>query len=527
MRKYLTLIFMLACGARDLPTATPAPKHVQTTPLMNPSGNWEVRWDRAFANWQPTIFDGVMTLSRDKDGWHGTLTFTQSVTRFAFRSVDAFADHVEIAFEGDGQPAEIVATMHEGRMVGEMRWARIGWTTFSARTFTFHDLRDARVDHAMPSATLHDANPAALDDLLQRARLEHTTALVIIQDGKIVLEKYRDDDDPMRPIMAMSASKSIASLAIGLLIADGKLQETTTMGALFPEWKALGTKANITVRQLLTHTSGLDPSRADFKSNETIRAHALAAKLVYAPGTRFQYDNGAVDFLAVVAGRVAGMPFDEFVQKRIFAPLDITTATWMKDSEGTARAAGELSIRPVDLAKIGQMMLDGGKWNGVQVVSPDWVKRSIEPGQSFDSACGLLWWREGDFAHAITEAVLAGWSDAKVDATTIKAARALIDRNFDSTKDLIAEIERTIGGAATSRLRAAVNSGDHVPMDARVDVGRLRGFSARGWLGQFLVVLPQKHIVGVRMRRAEERDSQEPNERNAYGAFGEDLAKVF
>ena len=83
---------------------------------------------------------------------------------------------------------------------------------------------------------------------------------------------------------------------------------------------------------------------------------------------------------------------DRFIGKEIFQPLGITDFCWTLDQAGNPHGMSGLEIRAIDLAKIGQMMLDEGSWNGKPIVSKDWVRQSVEPGQSFNPTCGLLWW---------------------------------------------------------------------------------------------------------------------------------------
>jgi CubicO group peptidase (beta-lactamase class C family) len=318
------------------------------------------------------------------------------------------------------------------------------------------------------------------------------------------------------------------SLAVGMLIADRKLTLDTRMDALFPEWRGKGARSGITVRQLLTHTSGLDPARAPVQGKETIADHALRAKLVFPPGTRFQYDNDAVDFLAVVVRRAAGKPLDAYLDERLFQKLDFVGAHWMKDPAGDPRGAGELFVRPVDLAKLGQLMLDGGKWNGEQLVPADWIARSVDAGQPFDERCGMLWWREGTFAFTVNDAVLAQWREDGLDDAAMRAARTLRSKKFGTLPEYRAAVAAAVGTGAATQIQATIDKGDHVPFFGTVADGPARGFSARGFRGQYLVVYPKSRVVAVRMRATEASDEDEGRgERHGYPAFAQDVAQIW
>jgi CubicO group peptidase (beta-lactamase class C family) len=538
LRGAVALVVVSACGGQAAPAlppvaSLPVPPEihvVKAASAIDPSGDWDIRWDRGFSGWQPTIFEGRLTLAREGEGWTGHLTFEPwGSTRPEFDSLRIDGDRFHVVFRNKlpGKPwvLEMEARLHDDRLTGEVEMSPIPPTPMGGRRHTAGVLRAARADHSLPSGDM--ASTPALETLLDHARDQKSTAVVLVKDGRIVLEQYSPDHGPDEALVAMSGSKSLVSLAVGLLIADKKLSLDTRMGALFPEWKKQGAKGAITVRQLLTHTSGLDPSRADFEHKETIREHALKAKLLWAPGTRFQYNNGAVDFLAVVVHEAAGMPLDVLLEERIFRKLDTIGEHWMKDAAGDPRGAGELFIRPVDLAKIGQMMLDAGKWDGEQVVAAEWVARSTEVGQGFDESCGMLWWRRGKFAITVNEAILAQWRDFGLDGKTLASARKLLGKKYPGYGDYSAALTATLGEAAVTKLQNASIKGDHIPQTGKVTDGPVIGFEAEGWLGQYLVVYPKPGVVAVRMRAPEANDYGGDAERNGYRTFPDDVASVF
>lgn len=245
----------------------------------------------------------------------------------------------------------------------------------------------------------------------------------------------------------MSASKSVASLAVGLLVDDGVLALDMPASTWIPEWRR-GPHAAITVRHLFSHTSGLDDSRTDFAVSD-IASHAIGSPVVAKPGSLYKYNNNAVDLVGVVVGRAAKLPMDELLQQRLFDPMGVR-AYWRVDRLGAPRAAGELVIRPTDLLKIGELILAGGMWEGKRLISEGWVEASLAPSQRFVPEHGLLWWREG------------------------------------RTEDVW-------------------------------------GYAARGWLGQYLVVVPSHQLAGVRMRHPAWRDYEEGSAPRVYADFPGDL----
>jgi CubicO group peptidase (beta-lactamase class C family) len=513
VRTLFVLVFSLACAA-----GAPAAKVA-----MDLAGTWEVRWDRAPSGWSPPLFTGILVLERKAGAWSGTIEFDQTEGAIRVRSVRVTGDRatVKLVDPDSKDELEMALWLREKRFVGEMRWGQsIGWTPISGRRP--ERLSDGKAARSLPRGDRTGIDAAAWKKLEEGAEASHTTALVVVKDGKIVAEKYRSGYD-RGPLVAMSASKSIVSMAMGALIGDGKLKLETTLGELFPETRGTP-KEKISVRQLLNHTSGLDPKR--IKGEEKIRERALGPALAFAPGSCFQYNNNAVDFLAVVAQKASGQPLDAYLEKRLFEPLEITDASWMKDPEGVPRGAGELIIRPVDLAKLGQLMLDGGTWKGKQLLAREWIELSTAAGQEHSEDCGLLWWREGTFKRRLTPCVLEAWKRVGLDAAAVERARGLVGRTFADVAAYHAAVKEALGKDGAEKLEKLIETEIHLPFVMDTADGPVHGYSARGMLGQWLVVIPGKRLVGVRMRGGEGVDAKDPDAWS-YRAFAKDLAGLF
>src|SRR5690606_9210339 len=138
--------------------------------------------------------------------------------------------------------------------------------------------------------------------------------------------------------------------------------------AFFPAWRQ-GEKRAITIRHLLEHTSGLraSPTTEEIYASPDFVRLALGADLVSKPGAAFAYNNKAVNLLVGIVGIVAGRPLDDLVRAELFAPLGITEFAWMRDRAGNPHGMSGLSLGAHDLARIGQMLLDGGQWKGRRI----------------------------------------------------------------------------------------------------------------------------------------------------------------
>jgi CubicO group peptidase (beta-lactamase class C family) len=146
---------------------------------------------------------------------------------------------------------------------------------------------------------------------------------------------------------------------------------------------------------LLSQTSGLQnvlSTVPEINQVPDLVQLARAAELSDDPGCKFSYNNKATNLLAGIVKQASGMRMDQDIGKELFAPLGITDFGWDLDRAGNPHGMSGLKIRAIDLAKIGQLMLDQGLWQGKQVLSEDWVKRSIELSQTLFPRYGLLWW---------------------------------------------------------------------------------------------------------------------------------------
>lgn len=351
------------------------------------------------------------------------------------------------------------------------------------------------LDTSTPEA--EGLDPAALARLLKEAEESHSSGLVLLRHGKLVGQWYFGGKS--RRIEAMSATKSVVSLAVGLLLDEGKLASIDEpVATFFPEWRQTP-KARITVRHLLNHTSGLYTRRtteAIYASQDFVR-FALDTRLDTEPGTTFVYNNSATNLLAAVIAAAAGEPLDEYLHRRLFEPLGIEDITWSRDPSGNRHGMSGMQIHPVDFAKIGQMMLDGGVWQGRRIVSQEWIAQSTQgSAQPFDPTCGLLWWLEADRIDGVLDdTYLQMLREAGVSADIVDKLAALPERRLPM--DTLYERLVTLKQYQRNKLASLAQQRKLSP---RLEVtGGYVGYSARGYLGQTLMVLPSQQLVAVRM----------------------------
>jgi CubicO group peptidase (beta-lactamase class C family) len=215
----------------------------------------------------------------------------------------------------------------------------------------------------LPRGSTVDAglDGAAVDALLGDATRTQSDSLLVIKDGVVVIE--RNFQGVKDPIETRSATKSVVALAVLALVADGKISSLDVpLSTYYPEF-ASGEKARVTLRHVLTHTSGLlHGDDADALNAQADRlAYARRLRVVSPPGARFSYSNEATQLLLGIIESAAGESAEAYVRARLFDPLGIEDYTWARDASGKVQMYYGLALHARDLARIGMMLLDEGR----------------------------------------------------------------------------------------------------------------------------------------------------------------------
>lgn len=243
---------------------------------------------------------------------------------------------------------------------------------------------------------------AAADARIQQSPdLGHAESLVVVHHGEVVFERYYRGRGPDDLADTHSVTKSFTSALVGILVQDGALELDAPVAPLLGSSGHEAAKDGITVRHLLTMTSGLcaeglwelcEVALHGGPWVETI----FAAPLESEPGSRFTYSNGAVHLLSAVIHHVAGESAAEVAAARLFEPLGIDRHEWPTDPQGHLYAAAHLMLTPRDLAKFGSLFLRGGRVDGAPVIDPGYAaaatSRQSAAGAPEEVGYGFLWW---------------------------------------------------------------------------------------------------------------------------------------
>ncbi|WP_043710268.1 serine hydrolase domain-containing protein [Corallococcus macrosporus] len=357
----------------------------------------------------------------------------------------------------------------------------------------------------------------ALAAFVKAAEDAGSAALVVLRHGKLVGEWYFGGET--QRIESMSATKAVVALAIGLLIEEGKLASADVpVSTFFPEWK-VGLKGQVTLRHVLSHTSGLEANASAmdiYQSRDFVR-YALDAHVVDVPGSRFFYNNKATNLLAGVVERASGEKLDAYLMRRLFAPLGIRDVFWQKDPVGNPLGMSGLRLHPVDFAKVGQLLLQRGTWQGQRILSEAWIQEcTAAPSQPHNPTAGLLWWLVYDKSlrvlgqDLVNEARRNGMPEASLSRLEDVVGKPM------ASADLMQVLSARLGGMAG--IRELMEKSARVPLRTQVE-GAPRGYSARGSFGQLLLVVPEQDLVVVRMASPDGRVPPDVMEFPAFNAL--------
>ena len=274
-------------------------------------------------------------------------------------------------------------------------------------------------------------------------------SIIIIKDNKLVFEEYfhgylyvnnppgADGEYILydRNVIHFLASvtKSVTSVLVGIAISKGYINSVDDVLLNYlPQYSDIlvDEKANITLKHLLTMTSGLawDEStypygdyRNDitrlFYSTDPLR-YILEKPLLTSPGTSFVYKGGDTNLLGGIIKTSSGLSVGTFAELNLFGPLGINEYIWEQFRSGDYFTSGGLYLRPRDLSKIGSLFLNNGSWQGQQIISENWVTEShmeqvATTSSPWAHAYGYQWWIKYFFAGTrIYKCYFAaGWGD--------------------------------------------------------------------------------------------------------------------
>jgi CubicO group peptidase (beta-lactamase class C family) len=242
---------------------------------------------------------------------------------------------------------------------------------------------------AQKETTLDTANLAAL---IEFSASTYTDEFIVIHKDQVVCHWKNPDCDSLY-FNTASMVKSWTGLVIGILI-DQKLiaSENDLVCQYIPDWKD-GCTHHITIKHLLSMSAGLKTKRGarGILAVDDMNEYALGAALDTLPDILFNYSNESVQLLGILIENLTGKTANEVFNEVLFEPLGMDSTRLGKDPIGHDVVYGGAITTLHDASKIGQLMLQAGRYNSTQIVSDNWIKKSTTPSAKAPYF-GYLWW---------------------------------------------------------------------------------------------------------------------------------------
>lgn len=233
----------------------------------------------------------------------------------------------------------------------------------------------------LPRVETPAAVATAMDNYFKgvEAAQQDLHSIMVVQHGNVIYQRWLSEGEQNKPHILNSVSKTFTSAAVGLAIAEGKIKLTDKLVSFFPDKLPAEQSDNlkaITIRDLLTMNCGhdTDPTRIvrNTDGEEWVTAF-LAYPVEHQPGTFYCYNSLGTYMLSAIVQQVTGEKVVDYLYPRLFEPLNIDKPEWQESPQGINTGGWGLYLKTEDLAKMGQLILQGGKWNGKQVLPADYV----------------------------------------------------------------------------------------------------------------------------------------------------------
>lgn len=226
-------------------------------------------------------------------------------------------------------------------------------------------------------------------------------SVMVVQNGQVIAEKWVGEGAPDKPHILNSVCKTFTSAAVGIAIGEGKLKLDDKLVSFFPDKLPAKPSDNlkaITVRDLLTMNCGhdTDPTRSirTVEGNDWVKCF-LDYPVDHKPGTFYCYNSLGTYMLSAIVQKVTGEKVVDYLYPRLFQPMGIDKPEWQESPQGINTGGWGLFLKTEDLAKMGQLLLNKGCWNGRQLIPSDYVAEAtsyqvpsvpagVKPGQEIE-----------------------------------------------------------------------------------------------------------------------------------------------
>ncbi|WP_034761016.1 serine hydrolase domain-containing protein [Chryseobacterium gregarium] len=238
--------------------------------------------------------------------------------------------------------------------------------------------------------------------LVQELKKTRASSLVVIRDNKLLHEQYWKGHDSSSLMNSFSMAKGILSVLVGCAIDDGYLQsEDQLLSSVFPSYKDSRYGQFLTFRHLMTMQAGLDwkeeyhhPFAENSKQYfiDDLAEQAFGIEVKEMPGEKYEYQSVAAQLLGLALRKATGRELSSYLSEKLWKPLGMDfPAKWSTDEKGMEKAFCCIHATPRDFAKIGQLVMQNGTWEGKQLISKEYCGKLLTPTKANDAFCFTLW----------------------------------------------------------------------------------------------------------------------------------------
>lgn len=246
-------------------------------------------------------------------------------------------------------------------------------------------------------------NKANLSEtLLKELKKTRASSLLVVHNRKLIREYYWKDHNSSSLMNSFSMAKGVLSILVGCAIDDGYIEsEDQLISSVFPQYKESKFGKFLTFRHLMTMQAGLDweeeyhhpfaeNSRQYFVSDLTEQTFGIEMKEM--PGEKYEYQSVAAQLLGLALRKATGKELAHYLSEKIWKPLGMEhPAKWSTDEKGVEKAFCCIHATPRDFAKIGQLIMQNGNWEGKQLISKEYCERLLTPTKINDAFCFTIW----------------------------------------------------------------------------------------------------------------------------------------
>lgn len=247
-------------------------------------------------------------------------------------------------------------------------------------TFTLSASAQNALPRSLPER--EGVSATAISQFLEAAAQGKTEfhSFIFVRHGKVVAEGWWNPYAPNLKHTLYSTSKSFTAAAVGFALTEGKLKLTDRVVSFFPDDLPSPVPpflAELTVKDALMMSDGQQPDpTVSVVTDSNWARKFLATPILHEPGTTFLYNSAGTYMLAAIVQKVTGQTVLDYLKPRLFEPLNITGEDWETSPQGVNTGGWGLRLTTEDMAKFGQLYLQGGRWKGKQLLPASWVKEA-------------------------------------------------------------------------------------------------------------------------------------------------------